>query len=138
MPASASSTAWPRPSAVFPVPHGVVCGTLVAAATEANLRALRAAAARGGAGAAAAERGLARYASGGRLLGGRADRDDAWNRDFLADTLDALDRRAGACRASAIRVREADLDRVAAEAGNRNNPVKLTREEIRALVAERL
>ena len=29
----------------FPVPHGVVCGTLVAPATEANIRALRAAAA---------------------------------------------------------------------------------------------
>jgi hypothetical protein len=33
---------------------------------------------------------------------------------------------------------EADLDRVAEQAANRNNPVRLSRDEIRALVAERL
>lgn len=128
----------------FPIPHGVVCGTLVAAATRANLRALGAAAARAGAGgggaaeAAGAERGLARYAAAGRLLGGRADRDDAWNRDFLGDILERWTAELDLPRLGEFGVRESDLDRVAAGAGNRNNPVKLTREEILALLAERL
>jgi len=49
--------------AFFPIPHGVVCGTLVAAATEANIRAMQE--------REPANPALARYAQVGRLLAGR-------------------------------------------------------------------
>jgi alcohol dehydrogenase len=122
----------------FPAPHGAICGTLVASATAANLRALRAQAARGGSGAGGAARGLSRYAALGRLFGGRADRDDAWNGDHLAERLREWTEALALPRLGAYGMTEADLDRVADHAANRNNPVRLTRDEIRALVAERL
>lgn len=123
---------------LFPAPHGAICGTLVASATAANLRALRAQAARGGAEAGAAGRGLSRYAALGRLFGGRADRDDAWNGDHLAERLREWTEALPLPRLGAYGMTEADLDRVAEQAANRNNPVRLSRDEIRALVAERL
>ena len=116
----------------FPVPHGVVCGTLVAPATEANIRALRA--------AAGGLRGvsLSKYARVGRLFGGRDDRDDAWNCDFLVDRLKELTEALGLPRLGHYGLKAADLDRIAGLTGNRNNPVKLTRDEIGALLASRL
>jgi alcohol dehydrogenase len=139
----------------FPVPHGVVCGTLVAAATAANVRALREALAGrrappaseskanqasrdAGAGAMDPALALSKYARVGRLFGGREDRDDAWNCDHLSARLAAWTGELGLPRLGRFGVREADLDRVAEKAGNRNNPVRLRLDEIRALVAERL
>jgi alcohol dehydrogenase class IV len=56
--------------AAFPVPHGTVCAALLAPVMEANVGALRAA------GGPAATAGLARYASIGRKLVGRAETGD--------------------------------------------------------------
>lgn len=126
----------------FPVPHGVVCGTLVASATAANLRALRDRTARGAggglAGAAGAAQALAKYAAVGRLFGGRADRDDAWNGDHLCARLREWTEALGLPRLGAYGVSAGDLDRIVDHAGNRNNPVQLAKDEIRALVADRL
>lgn len=136
----------------FPVPHGVVCGTLVASATAANIKALRQVLAGrrkgpaeapanprdAGAGAMDPSLALAKYARVGRLFGGRDDRDDAWNADHLVAELALWTEALKLPRLGAFGVTEADLDRVAEKAGNRNNPVRLDRGEIRALVAERL
>jgi alcohol dehydrogenase len=139
----------------FPVPHGVVCGTLVAAATAANVKALREAVAAGpkgrpsdsdgpggsrdaGAGAMDPALALAKYAAVGRLFGGRADRDDAWNCDHLVMRLAEWTEALGLPRLGRYGVTAADLDRVAEKAGNRNNPVRLRRDEIAGLVASRL
>ncbi len=125
----------------FPAPHGAICGTLVASATAANLRALRAQASRGrleAGEAGGAARGISRYAALGRLFGGRADRDDGWNGDHLVARLREWTEALALPRLGAYGMTEADLDRVAENAANRNNPVRLSRDEIRALVAERL
>ena len=65
--------------AYFPIPHGVVCGTLVAAATEVNIKAMQ-------------ERdsgnpALAKYAQVGRLLSGRPELNDADARNALTALL---------------------------------------------------
>lgn len=62
--------------AFFPIPHGVVCGTLVAEATAANIRALRV--------RAPASAALRKYATAGRLLAGL---DDSTGDDAAADAL---------------------------------------------------
>lgn len=61
--------------AFFPIPHGVVCGTLVAAATEVNIRAMQA--------REPANPALAKYAQVGRLLSGENGLDDQQARDAL-------------------------------------------------------
>ena len=55
--------------AYFPIPHGVVCGTLVAAATEINIKAMQE--------REPENKALAKYAEVGRLLTGQAEMDDA-------------------------------------------------------------
>lgn len=152
----------------FPIPHGVVCGTLVAEATAANIAALRrlreagpgegAGSAKGmggGMGAEAQARAsLEKYARVGALLDGSAGSTaDAGPRSGSAASLDAgVDRDCDRLverlrewtaalelpRLGAFGLVEADLDRAAAAAGNRNNPVALTREEIRGILAKRL
>ena len=70
--------------AFFPIPHGVVCGTLVAAATRTNIQALR-------------ERepgspALQKYAEAGILLSGRMFNSESAAQDGLVALLDAWNR----------------------------------------------
>jgi alcohol dehydrogenase len=114
----------------FAIPHGVVCGTLVAEATEANLAALRRERANPGA--------LAKYAKVGVLFGGDAAKSEAWNCDHLVARLRTLTEILRLPRLSAYGIGEGDLDRIVEKAGNRKNPVQLDAEAIRGLVARRL
>jgi len=65
--------------AYLPIAHGVACGTLLAVATETNIRALRL---RDPGGPA-----LAKYAEAGRLLSGRDDLEAQRTLDLLVETL---------------------------------------------------
>jgi alcohol dehydrogenase len=114
----------------FPIPHGVVCGTLVAEATGANIAALRK---RGGNPA-----GLPKYAKVGALFGGDGAKSEAWNCDFLVDKLREWTAALDLPRLGAYGIAAGDFDRIADKTSNRHNPVKLERDEIRALLARRL
>lgn len=114
----------------FPIPHGVVCGTLVTAALRANLKALRSRAPNSPA--------LAKLARVGGLLTGEPYHPEAPACDALQDLLDDWTMRLDIPRLGAYGIGESDLERILAAAANRNNPVELTREEIRALLSERL
>jgi alcohol dehydrogenase len=113
----------------FPVPHGVVCGTLVASATESNIAALRRV---GGAAA------LAKYARVGVLFGGREEENERYNCDALIDRLQEWTGALELPRLGTFGVTDADLPRIAQNASNRNNPVKLTRDDICELLRRRL
>lgn len=65
--------------AFFPIPHGVVCGTLLEAATRVNIKAMEAREPDNAA--------LAKYARVGRLLHGKTHVDDAGARAFLLHAL---------------------------------------------------
>jgi alcohol dehydrogenase class IV len=119
----------------FEIPHGVVCGTLVAETTAANIAALRKEA---GATAAAGRSALAKYAKVGVLFGGDAGKGEGWNCDFLIERLHALTEALRLPRLSAYGIGEGDLDRIVEKTGNRQNPVKLAPDAIRALLARRL
>ena len=114
----------------FDIPHGVVCGTLVAEATAANIDALRRERANPGA--------LAKYARVGVLFGGEPAKGEAWNCDYLVDCLRALTEALGLPRLSAYGISERDFDRIAEKTSNRHNPVKLLPDAIRGLLARRL
>jgi alcohol dehydrogenase class IV len=109
--------------AFFPIPHGVACGTLLAAATRANIAALRLRDPQSGA--------LAKYDEVRRLIGA-VD---------LVDMLAGWQERLALPRLSRWRVATADFSRIVANARGssmKTNPVELTDAEIERILAERL
>ena len=118
--------------AYYPIPHGVVCGTLLAAATETNIRALRA--------RAPASPALAKYAELGVLLGGASPDDPAAACAALVVTLEEWTRQLALPRLREYGVHAADFDKiVAGSRGNsmKTNPIMLEDHEIRGIVERR-
>lgn len=115
--------------ALFPVPHGVACGTTVAEATEINIRALE-------------ERDpdnpvLAKYARIGRLFQGKNLVDDAAARAFLVRILKEWKARMNVPSLRAYGIRETDLDLIVANSRGssmKTNPIGLTDGEIREIL----
>ena len=119
--------------AYFPIPHGVVCGTLVAGATEVNIRALRS--------RAPENRALEKYAEVGRLLVERplSRREDAW--DELVRILDEWTTQLAIPALGAYSVHGSDIEKIVAGSRGssmKTNPVVLTDEEIAGIVRKRL
>ena len=119
--------------AMFPISHGVVCGTLVAAATEMNIRVLSE--------RAPESKALEKYAHVGRLLSGvhAAARDEAWQ--LLVQTLARWTEQLGLPRLSAYGVREADLGAIVANcrgSSMKTNPVVLTDDDVLTVLRQRL
>ncbi len=119
--------------AYFPIPHGVVCGTLVSAATEINIKAMQ-------------ERepdnpALAKYAQVGRLLGGQTGIDDAMARSSLTALLAEWSERLQLPRLSDYGITAADFPLIVANSRGssmQTNPIVLTDAEINAILMQRL
>jgi alcohol dehydrogenase len=119
--------------AFFPIPHGVVCGTLVAAATEVNIRAMR-------------ERepenpALEKYACLGSLLSGEEhlSNEEAW--DALVETLSDWTQRLGLPTLGHYGVKPSDSETIIANSRGssmKTNPVVLTDREIGEILQKRL
>lgn len=119
--------------AFFPIPHGVVCGTLVAAATRVNIETLQA--------RDADNPALARYARVGRLFRGRSHVDDVGARVFLLHSLEQWTQMLALPRLAALGVAAADLPRIVAHcrgSSMKTNPLVLTDAEITRLLEMRL
>lgn len=121
---------------LFPIPHGVVCGTLVAAATRINVEVMRA--------RAADHRALAKYAEIGRLLSAGTGAEDATEEgglQRLIAVLDAWTKEMALPPLASFGVREADFPRIVAHcrgSSMKTNPVVLTDEEVTRILAARL
>lgn len=119
--------------AFFPMPHGVVCGTLVATCSATNIRVLE-------------QRmpdspALRKYAEVGRLLARQPELDDQAARARLLDLLAEWTERLELPRLSAYGMNAEDIPRVVANSrGNsmKTNPVVLADEEIAEILAARL
>jgi alcohol dehydrogenase len=119
--------------AFFPIPHGVACGTTVAAATRVNIASLLS--------REPGNAALAKYAEIGKCLAGRADLDDAGARDALLAVLEDWQRALDLPMLSHYGVRSDDVPRiVAASRGSsmKTNPIVLTDAAIAAIVTARL
>jgi alcohol dehydrogenase len=119
--------------AFFPIPHGVACGTLVAAATALNVRAMEA--------RVPGSPALAKYARAAEILCGRSFADGDAARDGLVDLLGRWTEEMALARLGVYGLGEADVPRVVASARGssmRTNPVVLTDGEIGDLLRERL
>jgi alcohol dehydrogenase class IV len=119
--------------AYFPIPHGVVCGTLVSAATLINIKAMQ-------------ERepdnpALAKYAQVGRLLGGQTEIDDATARSSLTTLLAEWSERLQLPRLNSYGITAADFPLIVANSRGssmQTNPIVLTDAEINAILMQRL
>lgn len=111
----------------FDIPHGVVCGTLLAAATRMTITRLP-----------ATHPVLHKYARVGRIVTGSTRHDVLENCQELVQQLADWTERLNLPRLSAYGMTEADLDRIVAQTGNKNNPVELDGADLRAILRERL
>lgn len=119
--------------AFFPIPHGVVCGTLVATATRINITALRQ--------RAPNSPTLEKYARVGRLLTRRSELPQDESLSALEETLSDWQRRLRLPRLSAYGVTREDFDRIVANSRGssmKTNPLLLEDAELAAILADRL
>lgn len=119
--------------AFFPIPHGVVCGTLVAAATRVNIDALR-------------ERmpdspARHKYAHIGNLLSGRLHNNPRNAREALVLILSEWTERLELPRLGRYGVEISDLERIITHCRGgsmKTNPIVLTDQEVETILRQRL
>lgn len=119
--------------AFFPIPHGVVCGTLVASATESNIAALEA--------RDPGNPALPKYAEIGRRFAMQKGLDGPDARRFLVASLRRWEEELDLPRLSAFGIGTVDLERiVAASRGSsmKTNPIVLSDMELTQILASRL
>jgi alcohol dehydrogenase len=119
--------------AYFPIPHGVVCGTLVAAATEINIKAMQE--------REPENKALAKYAEVGRLLTGHTEMDDATAHLSLIALLAEWSERLELPRLNGYGITSADFPLIVANSRGssmQTNPIVLTDAEISAILVQRL
>ena len=115
----------------FPMPHGVICGTLMAAAQQQNWRALKQRDPHNPA--------VERMARVGRLMpGGCQLTQNTSAVDHLTACLGQWVDELKIPRLSDYGITHGDLDRIVGAASNRNNPIALTPSEIKTLLEIRL
>jgi len=115
--------------ALFNMPHGVACGTMLAAATKATIKKLQ---------AMGDSYYLKKYAAVARLLTGyeNSSVDDACNK--LIATLEEWVDILRMPRLSEFGVSRDDFAAILHDGGNKNNPVPLDEQEIMLILQERL
>jgi alcohol dehydrogenase len=119
--------------ALFPIPHGVACGTLVAAATAANIRVLRERSPKNPA--------LEKYAQVGRMLNGGDRFDDRAACEALVATLSEWTERMALPRLAAYGVAVRDFGAIVAGcrgSSMKTNPVELSDAEVGEILSARL
>jgi len=119
--------------AFFPIPHGVVCGTLVAAATRVNIQVLR--------NRDPQNPALRKYAEAGLLLGGMMFNSEEQAQDGLVELLESWTERLQLPRLSHYGMRSDDMDRVVANCRGgsmQTNPIKLSDSEVAQVLEARL
>ncbi len=117
----------------FPIPHGVVCGTLLAASTAVNIRALE----RREPGHPA----LRRYARLGSLLGRRSHDSDSAARRGLVELLEDWTRRLNLPLLGDYGVTAGDVEPLVADSRGssmKTNPIVLTDEELAGILGSRI
>jgi alcohol dehydrogenase class IV len=119
--------------AYFPIPHGVVCGTLVAAATEINIKAMQE--------REPENKALAKYAEVGRLLTGHNAMDDATAHLSLIALLAEWSERLELPRLNGYGMTSADFPLIVANSRGssmQTNSIVLMDAEINAILEQRL
>lgn len=113
------------------MPHGAICGTLVAEATSLNLKKLEETPDDG-------NPFLRKYAQVGYLLAGRAGSDINRGCDLLVQKLEEWTETLAMPRLGTFGMLPSDISLIAEQTGSRNNPVNLSKQEIEGILASRI
>lgn len=114
---------------LYEIPHGVVCGTLMAATNRLMVRRLNT--------VRDSEVPLKKYAQLGRIFTGGGDRKDDY---FIDAFLDHLDRLTDELNLPGLRkagIPEDDIERIASLTECKNNPVKLSNDDLITILKTR-
>ena len=117
----------------FHIPHGVVCGTLLGAATRKNIEILKESNPQGVA--------LRKYARIGALLGGKPyemEKDLETLCSVLIERLDEWIQTLKIPRLGDYGVAESDVDKIVAATGLKKNPAPLDNDALREIIVERI
>jgi alcohol dehydrogenase len=114
----------------FPIPHGVVCGTLMATAISTNWQALMS--------RAPESPSVEKMARLGSLLEGTTGKSQTYYGEALCNILTDWTEQLNLPKLGEYGVQSSDLPRILDNTQNRHNPIELTRSEIQALVEARL
>lgn len=110
---------------LFPIPHGVICGTLLVSATKLNINKLRS--------IKPSSIALEKYSHAGFLLSGK-NNDSNLGCDLLINQLEYYSEKLCIPKLSDYGIRENDIDRIIKESSNKNNPIELDDKEIESLI----
>lgn len=114
----------------FGIPHGMVCGTLMAEINRVTARKLQQ--------TNPSSIALKKYAAIGKLCTSAANQTDGYYIDALVDKLDLLIDTLGIARLSAYGITEKEFDTIIQETGHKNHPVKLDNADLANILRARL
>jgi alcohol dehydrogenase class IV len=112
----------------FPIPHGVVCGTLMAECAAVNVKKL----------AGKQNPAYFKYAQVGRLMTEKSNETDQYYCDLLIDSLFRLTDEMNIPRLSAFGVKHEHIAEIVAVTGNKNNPVALSSDDMSLILENRI
>ncbi|MFC1748119.1 iron-containing alcohol dehydrogenase [Pseudomonadota bacterium] len=119
--------------AFFPIPHGVVCGTLMATATKVNIQAMLA--------REPENEALHKYAKVGRFLADKHHMSDSEARALLVQQLSDWTEELAIPRLSNYGIQQNDFARIVANSRGssmKTNPIVLTDDEVETILKNRL
>jgi alcohol dehydrogenase class IV len=116
--------------ALFDIPHGVVCGTLMSGANDMNVTELRK--------SKNGEAALRKYATLGRLFSDTDIKSVSYYVDFFLDYLRAITYLLELPGLGSYGLTGDDLPAITAQSDVKNNPVSLSAEQLEEILARRL
>jgi len=114
----------------FSIPHGVVCGTMMAETNRITLQKLS--------NSGNEKYFLNKYARVGRLLTTKNEGSGTYFASSLIDSLTQMTEELGIPRLSEFGISYADLDKIAEQTTNKYNPVKLSTSDLKEILINRL
>lgn len=115
-------------SSFFAIPHGVICGTLLAEVTRSNIHALKH--------SSNNSEALKKYATVGKLFTNSDDQDE--NLNTLISTLDTWTAKLNIPLLSDYGVKITDIEKICLSTSHKNNPITLEQDEMGAILAKRI
>jgi alcohol dehydrogenase class IV len=116
--------------ALYNIPHGVVCGTLMAETNSLTVeRILK---------SDDDHYLLMKFASAGKIFSSWKGRSDSYYSAVLIEHLNEITEMLHIPRLSEFGVKAVDLEKISDSTSNKNNPVKLTKEEMITILTKRL
>lgn len=113
----------------FDVPHGVLCGTLMGIANRVTIKKVF----KESAGLA-----IVKYSEVGKLFSGAEGKTNAYYIEYILSLIDEYTEKLELPKLSEFGISQDDFPRIIAETENKNNPVKLDKEELWEILENRL